>query len=55
MQIFFTHMTVVGDMIQYGSHVNPYLDSADIITALLHVVNNTAKGGSMNFNDSLDE
>ena len=55
MQFFFTHMTVVGDMTQYGSHVNPQFNSGDMIAALFHVVDNTAKGESINFYDSLDE
>ena len=51
---FFTHMIVVGDIAQYGSHVNPHFDSGDTIAALFHVVDNTAKGRSINFNDGLD-
>ena len=52
---FFTHMTVVGDLTQYGSHVNPHFNSGDIITAIFHVVYNTAKGGPIKFNEGLDE
>ena len=48
-------MTAVGDMIQYGSHVNPHFGSGNIITALFHVVHNTAKEGSINFYDGLDD
>ena len=48
-------MTVVGDMTQYGSHVNPHFDSGDIITALFHVVDNSAKEGSINFYAGLDK
>ena len=48
-------MTVVGDMTQYGSHINVHFESVDIITALFYVVDHTAKGGSINFYDGLDE
>ena len=48
-------MTIVGDMTQYGSHVNPHFDAGDIISTLFHVVDNTAKGGSINFYDGLNE
>ena len=52
---FFLHMIVVRDMTQYGSHANPHFDMGDIITALFHVVDNTTKGGSINFYGDLDE
>ena len=52
---FFTYTTVAGDMTQNGSHVNPHFDLGDIITALFHVVDNTNKGGFINFYDGLDE
>ena len=50
----FTYMTVVGDMTQYGSHINSHFDSGDIITALFHVVDNTIKGGFITFFDGLN-
>ena len=52
---FFSHMTFVENMTQYGSHVNPHFDSGDINTELFHVVDNTAKEGSINFYDGLDD